>query len=160
MSLPAELWVTPDPDAWLLPLNTAGVESWLRDHGLGDKVAVIDGPDIPPDPGAVVVVTWLTGAGLDAEGMLTQPGFQLRIIGPQGNRDAARELAERIDTLLVLSFGAWPAFVGGRYVVGVRRAGGEPAQDRKDNANRAHYVCTYIATVEAQQQTIVPHVPS
>lgn len=151
MALPDELWVTPDDDTWKPSLNTAGLESWLRDHGLGDKVAVIDGPDIPKDPGACIVVTWLPGAGLTTEGMLTAPGFQLRTISPQGNRDAGRELAERVDVELVLAFQAFPSFVGGRYVVSVRRAGGEPAQDRIDAAGRAHYVCTYIAEAEAQQ---------
>lgn len=149
--LPPELW-NPDPDdnPWKPPLDTPGLESWLRSKGLGAAVAVIDGPDIPPDPGTVLVVTWLQGAGLSTEGMLSSPGFQIRTIGPQGNRDAARELAERVDYELVLRFNAWPALIGGRYVVIVRRAGGEPAQDRFDAAGRAHYVCTYVADVEAQ----------
>lgn len=149
--LPVELWEPPVGDVWLPALRTEGLEGWLRDKGLGARVAVIDGPDIPTDPGALLVITWLPGAGVSTEGMLTSPGFQVRTIGPQGNRDAARELAERVDRELVLTVDAWPAFVGGRYVISVRRAGGEPAQDRKDAANRAHYVCTYVADVEAQQ---------
>lgn len=147
--LPAALWVEPDdaPD-WKPALNTAGLESFLRDRGLGPKVAVYDGPDLPKDPNALIVCTWLPGAGISFEGMVVSPSFQLRTIGPQGNRDAARELAERVDVELVLR-GLFPTFVGGRYVIDVRRAGGEPAQDRMDAANRAHYVCTYVADVES-----------
>lgn len=147
-ALPAELWDDQAP-ALKPALDTPGLESWLRSVGLGDAVAVIDGPDIPSDPGALIVCTWLPGAGGSLEGMLSTPGFQLRVIGPQGNRKAARELAERVDTELVLR-DRWPAFIGGRYVVTVRRAGGEPAHDRQDKADRAHYVCTYLADVEAQ----------
>lgn len=148
--LPLELWTPPaDAAPWKPVLNSAGVESFLRDKGLGAKVAFIDGPEIPPDPGTLIVCTWLSGAGLSFEGMISTPGFQLRVIGPQGNRAAARELAERVDAELVLR-DAWPGFIGGRYVVEVRRAGGEPAHDRMDAAGRAHYVCTYLADVETQ----------
>lgn len=147
-ALPPELWNA--EAAPLKPLlDTPALESWLRSVGLGDAVAVIDGPDIPGDPGTLLVVSWLSGAGITFEGALVSPGFQVRTIGPQGNRAAARELAERVDLELVLR-NRFPAFVGGRYVVDVRRAGGEPAHDRQDAANRAHYVCTYIADVEAQ----------
>lgn len=150
MTLPEELWAPPDgAPAWKPPLNTAGLESFLRDQGLGAKVAVVDGPDIGNDPGTLLVVTWLPGAGLSLEGMVSTPAFQVRTIGPQCNHDATRELAERIDAELVLR-DAWPSFVGGRYVIEMRRAGGEPAHDRTDAANRAHYVCTYLADVETQ----------
>lgn len=149
-SLPVELWDPVDPDDWKPELDTAGLESWLRSHGLGDKVAVIDGPDIPSDPGVMLVVTWLPGAGHNAEGMLDLPAFQIRTVGPQGNRDAAKGLAERVDVELTLRIGNWPALVGGRYVVVVARSAGAPAMDRKDAANRTHYVCTYVATVEGQ----------
>ena len=149
-ALDPQLWASPpDSDPWLPPLNTAGLESFLRERGLGSAVSVVDGPEISNDPGAQLVVTWLPGAGLQLEGMLSTPGFQVRTIGPQGNREAARELAERVDAELVLR-DRWPAFIGGRYVVTVRRAGGEPAHDRNDTAGRAHYVCTYLADVEAQ----------
>lgn len=148
--LPTELWTPPDGSEPFKPhLTTAGVEAFLRERGLGPRVAVVDGPEIPPDPGTLLVVTWLPGAGLSLEGMLSTPGFQVRTIGPQGNRQAARELAERVDAELVLR-DAWPAYVGGRYVVEVRRAGGEPAHDRMDAAGRAHYVCTYLADAETQ----------
>lgn len=147
--LTEELWSPPTADTWRSGLTTLMLESWLRDRGLGPSVAVIDGPAIPSDPGSMVVVTWLAGAGFSLEQMLDTPGFQLRVIGPQGNRAAARELADRIDTELVHR-DRWPGFMGARYVVTVTRSGGKPAHDRTDAAGRAHYVCTYLAETEAQ----------
>lgn len=147
--LPLELWAPADPDTYAPALTTVALEAWLRDRGLGRGVAVIEGPDVPGDPGSMIVVTWLPGAGFSLEQMLDTPGFQLRVIGPQGNAAAARELAERVDLELVAR-DRWPGFVGGRYVVEVRRAGGKPSHDRTDTAFRAHYVCTYLADVEAQ----------
>lgn len=147
--LAPELWLPPADDPYRPLLTTVGLEVWLRDVGLGPSVAVVEGPAIPSDPGSLVVVSWLPGAGFSLENMLDTPGFQLRVIGPQGNQPAARELAERIDLELVAR-DRWPGFIGGRYVVETRRSGGGPAHDRTDAANRAHYVCSYLADVEAQ----------
>lgn len=116
--LSEQLWTQAEDDTYAPLLTTLGLEVWLRGRGLGDGVAVLDGPEVPNDPGAMVVVSWLPGAGFSLEQMLDTPGFQLRIIGPQGNPEAARELAERVDLELV-GRDAWPGFVGGRYVVEV-----------------------------------------
>jgi hypothetical protein len=148
-SLPESLWSPPEGDTFQRLLTTDMLEVWLRTVGLGRDVAVVDGPAIPGDPGTLIVVSWLPGAGFSLEQMLDTPAFQLRVIGPQGNLDAGRELAERIDTALV-GRDAWPGFIAHRYVVIVRRAGGRPQHDRTDDAGRAHFVCTYLADVEAQ----------
>lgn len=147
--LPATLWDPPEPDLFRPSLSTLDLETWLRARGLGTSVAVMDGPAIPGDPGTLLVVSWLPGAGFSLENMLDTPGFQIRTIGPQGAHQSARELAERVDVELV-GRDAWPGFIAARYVVEVRRAGGRPQHDRTDSANRAHYVCTYLADVEAQ----------
>jgi hypothetical protein len=147
--LPLDLWIPAEDDTYRPSLTTPALEAMFRAVGLGPRVAVVDGPDIPADPGTVIVVTWLPGAGFSLEQMLDTPGFQLRVIGPQGNYPAAKELAERVDLELVAR-DHWPGFIGGRYVVEIRRAGGKPSHDRTDNADRAHYVCTYLADVEAQ----------
>ena len=148
-ALPDGFWADDDSAPAVAWLDTPGLESWLRANGLGDAVAVHDGPDVPRDAGACVVVSWLPGAGFSAEAVLSTPAFQLRVIGPQGDRPVARELAYRIDSKLVGPRSAWPGFIGGRYVVTMARSGGEPSHDRNDTARRAHYVCTYLATVES-----------
>lgn len=131
-------------------IDADALKAFLVAAGMsGTTVAVYDGPDIPPsDPGSMIVATWLAGAGFSLEQMLDTPAVQLRFIGPQGNHAEARILARNADRALT-ALGAWPATLGGRYVVEVRRAGGQPSLDRVDDADRAHYVCTYLADVEA-----------
>lgn len=150
VDLPTGLWADDDSAPAVAWLDTPGLESWLRANGLGPDVAVIDGPDPGKDPGAQVVVSWLPGAGFSVEDVLSTPAFQLRVIGPQrGDVALVRELAYRIDSKLVGRRSKWPGYIGGRYVVTMARSGGEPSHDRRDDARRAHYVCTYLATVES-----------
>lgn len=151
VELPETLWKIPagEDDTYAPLLTTLDLEAWFRSRGLGAGVSVVDGPEIPRDPGPAVVVSWVAGAGYSFEQMLDTPGFQLRVIGPQGNLPAGRELAERLDLELV-GRDRWPGFIGGRYVVSMTRSGGRPTHDRTDAAGRAHFVCTYLADVEAQ----------
>ena len=128
-------------------LNHIALEALWRTAGLNPQVAVYEGPDLPADPGACIVVSWLPGPGYSLEQMLDTPAFQVRAIGPQDNPDDARILAAMLDQTLTRH--RWPEVLAGTYVVEVRRAGGNPVLDRKDNAGRTHYVCTYLADVEA-----------
>lgn len=137
------LWTDATDDG----LTHEHLAAWLRGQGMTAEVAVYPGPDVPSDPRACLVVTWLPGPGFSLEQMLDTPAFQVRTIGPQGNPDDARVLATMIDR--AFTGPNWPGIVGGRYVVEIRRAGGAPALDRVDDADRTHYVCTYLADVEA-----------
>jgi hypothetical protein len=137
------LWV----DARDRQLTRAHIEAFWRDHGMTDAVAVYEGPELPADPNTCLVVTWTTGPGFQLEQALDTPAFQVRVMGPQGNPDQARILAENVDRSFTRH--VWPAMLGELYVVEIRRAGGTPAVDRLDNADRTHYVCTYLADIEA-----------
>lgn len=148
--------MTTEPGEQLTPLWTdavdtglthVGLETLWRTAGLAAGVAVYEGPDLPNDPGACIVVSWLPGPGFSLEQMLDTVSFQARVIGPQGNPDDARILAGMVDKAITSH--QWPDVLGGTYVVEIRRAGGKPALDRLDTANRTHYVCTYLADVEA-----------
>lgn len=121
--------------------------AFLRGKGMTEHVAGYEGPELPSDPGACLVFTWLPGPGFSLEQMLDTPAFQVRTIGPQNNPDDARILADMIDRAFTAH--RWPEILGSRYVVEVRRAGGAPALDRVDDAGRSQYVCTYLADVEA-----------
>jgi hypothetical protein len=134
-------------DATATGITAAQLEAFLRDHGMTTAVRVYEGPDLPNDPGACLVVTWLTGPGFSLEQLLDTPAFQVRTIGPQGNPFDAGVLANEVDKAFTNH--SWPAILGGKYVVEIRRAGGRPSNDRVDNAGRTHYVCTYLADVEA-----------
>lgn len=137
------LWV----DAYDTGLTHVGLEQLWRMAGLAPDVAVYEGPEIPRDPGACVVVSWMPGPGYSLEQMIDTVAFQARYIGPPGNPDDARILAAMADKAITRH--RWPAVLAETYVVEIRRAGGKPALDRRDNADRTHYVCTYLADVEA-----------
>lgn len=133
------------------PIDREALETWLRAKGMTDKVAVVQGPSIPTsDPGAMLVVTWMGGPGFSLEQLLDTPAFQVRTIGPQGNYDLAGQLAEDVDRAFTRH--GWGDMIGRRWVVEVRRAGGRPSLDRVDDADRAHYVCTYLADIEADER--------
>lgn len=141
--------VSPLWDATAEPrLTHVHLAAFWRDRGMTDAVRVYEGPDLPMDPGACIVVTWLPGPGFSLEQLLDTPAFQVRTIGPQNNPDEARRLAENVDRAFT-AVNTWPAILRETYVVEIRRAGGNPALDRLDDAGRTHYVCTYLADVEA-----------
>lgn len=132
-------------------LTAGALGDFLHGMGLAAAVPVYDGPDIPDDPGTMLVVTMLPGAGFLMEQALDAPAFQVRTIGPQANADAARALAEAVDGAFTAA--VWPRTLtdpvtsSTRHVVTVHRSGGRPAQDRVDNAQRTHWVCTYVAEI-------------
>jgi len=135
-------------DAYDTGLTHVALEALWRAAGLHPKVAVYEGPDLPNDPGACIVVSWMPGPGYSLEQMLDTPAFQVRTLGPQNAPDQARILASMLDVTLTQRT-RWPKVLGDTYVVEIRRAGGKPALDRTDSAGRTHYVCTYLADVEA-----------
>lgn len=119
--------------------------AWLRTHGMTDDVAAYEGPDIPDDPGAMIVVTILPGAGYMLEQMLDAPAIQVRSIGGQYDPASAQDLALGVDQTFTRC--TWPQTIGGRVIVNVSRSGGAPSPDRVDPAGRTHYVCTYVLEV-------------
>ena len=132
-------------------LTADALGAFLHDMGLAAAVPVYDGPDLPDDPGAMLVITMLPGAGFLMEQALDAPAFQVRTVGPQGNPEAASALAKAVDGAFTAE--VWPRTLmdpetgESRRVVIVHRSGGGPAQDRVDNAQRTHWVCTYVAEI-------------
>lgn len=143
MTSESVLWVDADAGELAVP----DLAAWWYGKGLVPEVHVYEGPDLPADPGPCVVVTWTPGPGFSMEQMLDTVAFQVRAIGPQENAEEARVLATMLDR--AFTWHMWPGIIGERYVVEVRRAGGKPTLDRLDSAGRTHYVCTYLADVEA-----------
>lgn len=143
------LW---DPSADpVLYLRVSDLEQLLRDGGLGLGVAVYPGTaglPLPQDPGPMLVITLLPGFGQNAEGVIEHQTFQVRTIGPQGDYDAARELAVRVDKVLYPIAGHGPLTLNGLHVLEISRDGG-PQHILRDDANRHHFVCTYAIQIEA-----------
>lgn len=125
---------------------------WLVRRALGTEEQPWDGQVVPgpfdPDdnPGEYVIVTGYGGPGEDAEGTLDLMTFQVRVVGPQKDYDAAEDQAIAIDK----SFLSWySARVGtGPWLAGIQRVGGAPNPLLVDNAERWHFVCSYIFRTE------------
>lgn len=103
------------------------------------------GPELPDDPGKIVVWTRYGGPGEELEGVMDGISWQARVIGGQGDYESAESAADALDVAL-LSVGTQT--VGGTRVSGVRRVGGAPNPLMVDDADRTHMVCSYIVSTE------------
>lgn len=126
----------------------AYVRTVLDANGFNDTLIFL-GPDLRDYPGNYVLLSPYGGPGLDADGAIDQRGWQIRTIGSQMDDDDdsdAENIANAIDIALI-SF--YSQHVEGVWVVGVQRVGGAPASmNTNDDANRAHFVCSYTVSVE------------
>lgn len=122
--------------------------------GLDPNLSVTPGPELPPSmPGKCVVLTLTGGPGtLTEEGAFTAVSFQVRSIGEQNDPDSAEKLAWDLDRLFravptqTVQVPADPAPVLVR-LMSVARSGSPPSPLMVDDADRHHFVASYIATV-------------
>lgn len=105
------------------------------------KTRIEPGPEMPDVPGRFIVLTRYGGPGEHFEGILDQIAWQVRVAGLQNQYDDAETIADAIDRAL-LEVGSQE--VNGLWVSGVQRSGGAPNPLLKDNADRTHFVCSYI----------------
>lgn len=129
------------------------LERLLREWSLGTVAVPSDfvikpGP-INPDstPGRLIIVQSYGGPGEDLEGVLDQVSWQVRVIGRQNDYTDAEDVALQIDK----SFLEWHSgymFDGGPWLAGIQRVGGAPSPLLLDDADRTHFGCSYIFSVE------------
>lgn len=101
--------------------------------------------NVQPDlPDTVVTLTDTGGYGLETEGALDNPTFQVRCRGP--SQVVARDTAFLIDGFL-LDQGE-PFSVGDTWVLVISRSGGRPSYLITDEGGRTTYTCNYIAKSE------------
>lgn len=118
----------------------------ILDEANYSDVAVYPGPDLPDVPGAYVLLTSYGGPGLElGEGVLDGRSWQVRTVGEQMDYESAEGIANAIDIAFISRFssdmdGAWVASIG--------RVGGAPNPLMTDDADRTHFVCSYVASVE------------
>lgn len=117
------------------------------DYPVG-QVDIYPGPELQDgDPNTYVLLTRYGGAGLDGgEGILDNYGWQVRVVGAQYDYIAAEGVADAIDIGLI-SF--MSGYIGDLWVVEIPRVGGPPAALMTDDANRTHFVCSYMPSVES-----------
>lgn len=111
-----------------------------------DDILIEPGPRLPSIPGSFILVTGYGGAGMDVDGLIDQPSFQLRAVGDQNSYQSAEDLAEAADFVFLSWFSKK---VGPVWVASIVRVGGAPSPLLVDDADRHHFVCSYTAAVES-----------
>lgn len=128
-------------------------ERLIREQILGTVAEPSTHPILPgpldPDkyPGAMLVLQNYGGPGEDVEGLLDDVSWQVRTIGRQSDYYDAENMANAIDIGL-LSWRSARMFDGGPWLTGIQRVGGAPSPLQRDNADRVHFVASYILSVE------------
>lgn len=112
-------------------LDDAGFETWT----------VFPGPDLPDVPGKFVVATPYGGPGLAQDGAIDQRSWQMRCVGLQNDYETAESVANAIDIAFISHYSRK---VGTTWVPQIQRVGGAPNPLLVDDADRTHFVCSYI----------------
>lgn len=105
------------------------------------------GPDLRDFGGRYVLLTPYGGPGLEVDGAVDARGWQIRCIGTQMDDDGvdAEGMADAIDIAFISHHSRE---VEGVWVVSIQRVGGAPASMVAiDDAERVHFVCSYIVSV-------------
>lgn len=104
------------------------------------------GPELPEHASQCVVLSPFGGGGEQVDGLIEATGWQVRAIGKQNSYESAEDLAWSIDTFLRrIRSGRY----GGIYIVEIPRLGNPPTTLMVDDADRHHFVCSYMPTVES-----------
>jgi hypothetical protein len=107
------------------------------------------GPDLRDYPNEYVLLTPYGGPGLELDGVLDARSWQVRAVGSQMDDDddsTAEGMADAIDIAFVSHYSR---SVEGVWVASIQRVGGAPSSlNTNDDANRAHFVCSYTVSVE------------
>lgn len=120
------------------------LEGVLADGGF-PEFTVEPGPMLADTPGPYVLATLYGGPGEDVDGAMDDVSWQIRVAGPQNDYDRAEDAAEAIDLAML---GHHSSHIAGVWVSGIRRVGGAPAPLMRDEAERTHFVCSYVASVQ------------
>jgi len=107
------------------------------------------GPDTDPilqklSPGPILFLMVGGGSGLTLESLFDRPFIATRYIGKQQSYDDAEAGALLLDKIL-LDVENNTDVLGSTRTLFVTRTGGAPRCVTQDNANRFHFVCSYIA---------------
>lgn len=125
------------------------VESIIQDPDLLDAYAdwmIFPGPELPEFPGKFILLTPYGGPGLELDGVLDARSWQVRCVGPQTIYTDVEDVANLVD-IAFLSHTS-DQKIGGLAVPEIQRVGGAPAPLMVDDAERVHFACSYIASVE------------
>ena len=128
--------------------NYAAMKAEVRlvlDAAALQDVAIYPGPDLPDIPGKFVVLTRYGGPGLEMEGVFDARSWQVRSVGNQLDYESSETIADAIDIAFLSHFSRK---IGDIWVPSIQRVGGAPAPLPVDDADRTHFVCSYVVSVE------------
>ena len=98
-------------------------------------------------PGRFGMMTFTGGPGLSAESLLDTGTWQARWVGEHSDFNDAEDLAMEFDR----RFRARGSFTAaGIRVVSFQRSGSAPTPLLVDDAERHHFVASYLATVQSE----------
>lgn len=120
------------------------LRKWLESYVTsGAKVYT----DRMPDTGRVILITMQPGAGLEMEGILDNPAFNIQCRGAENNYEDAEEISLEVDSI-ILNNGYLGFEMDGVIIQGIDRTGGAPQEIIvSDRANRFAFSCNYYAKV-------------
>lgn len=105
------------------------------------------GIDLPSVPIPFAMFSRLEGSGLEVEGVLDGVGIRVETVGQQNNYTSGEEFALAIDRAMLAPLPDYK--IGAVHVAYVNRFGGGPYEFEYDDANRYHFVCSYILAVQS-----------
>lgn len=124
-------------------LTSQAVADWLKSKGVNESFST-DGK-IPTQPDRLIIVTITGGAGTLRERTFDQAFVQVRVRGRQRDNRDAEALAGQVDDVFMAAVP--PVVLDGRRVVSIDYVGGPPGFLQRDNAERAHFACSYVLQV-------------
>jgi len=127
----------------------AQVKTFLRnvlDTTGHERYSIYPGPELPDIPGEFIVATVYGGPGLALDGIEDDVGWQFRTVGNQNDYEGAESAANAIDIACISHRS--DELIAGVHVSEIRRVGGAPTALTTDQAERTHFVCSYVASVE------------
>lgn len=109
-------------------------------------VEIFAGPELPDYPDEYVLLTRYGGPGVEIDGAIDAVTWQVRSVGFQmEDESSAENIADAVDIAFLSHYSRK---VGNTWVASIQRMGGAPAPLMKDDADRTHFVCSYIVSVE------------
>lgn len=111
-----------------------------------DTYPVYPGPNDPSIPTGFILLTSYAGPGLNTDDLFDAQGWQIKVASEQHSYDDGEAIAFAIDRYLNRLYSGW---YGGQWVADFQRVGGQPSVLMVDDADRTHFVCSYVVDVES-----------
>lgn len=125
----------------------ATLKTFVADR-LGYDIEFYPGPDLPTNTAnRYILLTRTGGPGLETEGLIDVTGWQVRVAGSQNDYDDAERVAYDVDAIFLNS--GYSQAVDGVWMVDAYRTGSPPTQLLVDDADRHHFVASYLVSVQS-----------